>query len=66
MALALSLASRRLAAKTTQVATAIGSGTTAAEVHALAQFLLVCSQRPDLTVQLMKLAATQTSALTPG
>jgi hypothetical protein len=55
----------RLAVNKAAVATAAGGGTTQAEVEALARFLLLCSQRPADTIQIMKLDPAGTAALSP-
>jgi len=63
--LRLSVAATRIIAAATNIATEMGSGTTAAEVQALGALLDVLALRPDLTVQAMKLNASGTDDLIP-
>jgi hypothetical protein len=67
MAISLSTAASRVLANAAAVATAMASGTTAAEAQAIADLLLVLSKRNDLFIPAAHLGTPTTiGQLTPG
>ena len=60
------MASRLSAATAATVATAIGGGTTAAQVTALANLLTVLAPRADLLLPIFQISGTAKDAFTTG
>ena len=62
----LSVAASRCLANAAAVATAMASSTTTAEAQAVANVLLILSQRPDLATDVLKLGAAAGANLNVG